>query len=181
MNLSSEGLLIADPLMPDVFFRKTVIWKCLVEDPEVTGYIVNRKLNCVIGDLFPALVNGNIPVFEGGPVENDRLFMIHRLPTIEGALALGNSLFFGGSFDQIQWLINHQQLHADQIRFYKGYCGWTVKQLSEEINHCHWHQAPLVQAESIFNESFCSWKRCIETKRKSLGVFSKFTEVPGLN
>ncbi len=82
-------LLLADPRLVDISFYRSAV---LILDRENTGahlgLVLNHELPATADALFRDLPGSEkIPLFKGGPVELDRLFMLHRLGTvIDGCL-----------------------------------------------------------------------------------------------
>jgi putative transcriptional regulator len=49
------------------------------------GFVLNHESEYQLGDLLPDIQYSELPVFMGGPVGNDTLHFIHRVPEkIEG-------------------------------------------------------------------------------------------------
>jgi putative transcriptional regulator len=144
----TNQLLIAMPTMADSNFAQTVtfIWEHNAEG--ALGIIINRPLQMRLQDVFDQLqmptapgVHGEQPVLQGGPVQTDRGFIIHRgggdwehtrqvspslhvttSPDILGAMAGGNG--------------------PETALVALGYAGWGAGQLEDEIFQNAWLTAP---------------------------------------
>lgn len=136
------SILIAEPLLPDQYFRRSVVLLIDHKDEEGTlGVILNKpidvKLNKIVSNF--EFKNFNSKVFFGGPVATNNLFFLHtsHIP-IENSVEVIKGLYWGGNIEQINSLIRSGQLSEDQIRFYIGYAGWTAKQLRNELKKNSW-------------------------------------------
>ncbi len=82
INLQKGHLLIAEPsIIGDLSFNRSII---LIADhnPEGSiGFILNKPLDFTLQDLIPEI---EIPfeVYNGGPVEQDNLYYIHKTPEL---------------------------------------------------------------------------------------------------
>lgn len=109
----------------------------LVES-NVVGFILNRPLEFTIQDLLPE-INSQFKIYEGGPVEQDNLYFVHRVPDlIPDSIAVSNGIYWGGNFSSLKKLLQNNILEATEIRFFLGYSGWGEQQLLEEIETDSW-------------------------------------------
>ncbi len=73
-------------------------------------------------------------VYQGGPVEQDNLYFVHKVPElIPDSIEVANGIFWGGNFESLKDLLNNQDLKISDIRFFLGYSGWESSQLEEEL------------------------------------------------
>ena len=72
-KIQSGNILVSKPsLINDVFNRSVIL---LTEHEEETlGFVLNKKTDYFLGDLL-SVFNVDIPVYEGGPVEINSLFI----------------------------------------------------------------------------------------------------------
>ena len=95
------------------------------------GFILNRPLDFTIQDLLPD-IQSEFTIFEGGPVEQDNLYFVHRVPDlIPESVAVSNGIYWGGNFSALKELLENKALDSSEIRFFLGYSGWTEEQLLE--------------------------------------------------
>ena len=132
-------LLIAEPsITGDVSFNRSVVLLAAHNKEGSVGFILNKPLAYQIGDLIKEI---NIPfkVFNGGPVEQDNLYFIHKVPDlIEGSIEISDGIYWGGDFDKTIELINSKIITEDDIRFFLGYSGWDSLQLDQELSSKSW-------------------------------------------
>ena len=132
-------LLIAAPsILTDSSFNRSVILLTEHTDHNTVGFILNKLTDFTLKDLIPTS-NCDFQVFEGGPVEQDNLYFVHKLPQlIPESIEISNGLYWGGDFETVLELIEKGTIGAKQIRFFLGYSGWASKQLSEELALDSW-------------------------------------------
>ena len=107
-------------------------------ESNVVGFILNRPLEFTIQDLLPE-INSQFKIYEGGPVEQDNLYFVHRVPDlIPDSIAVSNGIYWGGNFCSLKKLLQNNILDATEIRFFLGYSGWGEQQLLEEIETDSW-------------------------------------------
>ncbi|WP_339611486.1 YqgE/AlgH family protein, partial [uncultured Planktosalinus sp.] len=77
---SKGRLLVAEPtIIGDVSFNRSVVLLAEENESGFIGFILNKPLEYTINDLIPD-VNSNITVFNGGPVEQDNMYFMHKIP-----------------------------------------------------------------------------------------------------
>ena len=93
-------LLIAKPsIIGDVSFNRSVILLAehTTENGSV-GFILNKPLEYTLNDFIPE-VNSKLRVYNGGPVEQDNLYFIHKIPDlIPGSIEISQGIYWGGDF-----------------------------------------------------------------------------------
>ncbi len=82
INLKKGHLLIAEPsIIGDMSFNRSIIIIADHNSEGSIGFILNKPLEFTLQDLIPEI---EIPykVYNGGPVEQDNLFYIHKIPEL---------------------------------------------------------------------------------------------------
>ena len=132
-------VLFAEPTVQhDLTFSRSVI--LIVEQNEngIVGFIINKKTDYSTIDLIPEL-NINFPIYNGGPVEKENLYFIHKIPSlIKNSIKIKDNLYWGGNFDLVVELINENKIKNNEIKFFLGYSGWDKNQLENEIQSNSW-------------------------------------------
>ena len=64
-------LLIADPFLKDPNFLRTVVFICEHKEEGSFGFVLNRQYENTLDELIPELEGNKVPVFYGGPVQQD--------------------------------------------------------------------------------------------------------------
>jgi len=176
-------LLIAEPsLTGDVSFNRSVVLIAEHNEEGSVGFILNKPLDYDISELVSE-ITVPFPVFNGGPVEQDNLYFIHKVPhLINDSVEISHGIFWGGDFDATIALINNGAITNKDIRFFLGYSGWSSLQLDQELNSKTWIVVKNHYESEIIEKSVNSfWKE----KMKELGgdylLWSNAPENPSLN
>lgn len=132
-------LLIAEPsILNDNSFNRAIVLLTEHSINNSVGFILNRQLQYTLNDLIPEL-NCNFPIYQGGPVEQDNLYFVHRVPDlIPDGIEVEKGIFWGGNFETLRNLLNDELISTTDIRFFLGYSGWSKDQLEDEMNQNSW-------------------------------------------
>ncbi|QCW99708.1 YqgE/AlgH family protein [Aggregatimonas sangjinii] len=176
-------LLIAEPaLTGDVSFNRSVVLLAEHNQEGSVGFILNKPLEYSISDLVSEI---DIPfqVYNGGPVEQDNLYFIHKVPhLIDNSIEISNGIYWGGDFEMTIALINQKLISEEDIRFFLGYSGWSSLQLDQELSSKSWvvvrndYDSALIRKSS---EAF--WKEKMVELGGNYLIWSNAPENPGLN
>ncbi len=72
-------------------------------------------------------------------METNQVYFIHNRPDlIPNSLLIRDDLYWGGDFKVVKVLIQEKQIAPHEIRFLRGYSGWSAGQLQDEINDQSW-------------------------------------------
>lgn len=176
-------LLIAEPaLTGDVSFNRSVVLLAEHNEDGSVGFILNKPLDYAINELV-AEIHLPFQVYNGGPVEQDNLYFIHKVPhLIENSIEISNGIYWGGDFDIIIRLINEKSISEEDIRFFLGYSGWSSLQLDEELSSKSWivvknkYESKIIQKSS---DAF--WKEKIHELGGDYLIWANAPENPNLN
>jgi len=147
---SKGKLLIAEPIINDNSFSRTVVLLTEHNENGSVGFILNKPLDYTIDQLVPDL-KCEIEVFNGGPVEQDNLYFIHQSPEIiPNSIEICNGIYWGGDFNALKNLINHDKIDPNSIRFFLGYSGWSSQQLLGEMKNNSWIVSKDISTPNIF-------------------------------
>lgn len=185
LNLKPQKgkLLVAEPtLTGDVAFNRSVVLLAEHNHEGSVGFILNKPLEYSISDLIKEI---KIPLklYNGGPVEQDNLYFIHKIPhLIDNSIEISNGIYWGGDFEKTVHLINNGVITCDDIRFFLGYSGWSSLQLDQELSSKSWivvrneYQSDIIQKSS---DAF--WKEKIMALGGNYLIWSNAPENPSLN
>ena len=82
MKIVKGKLLIAEPsILNDDSFNRSIILLTEHNEQSSVGFILNKPLNYTIKDLIPE-INCSFKIYQGGPVEQDNLYFIHKIPEL---------------------------------------------------------------------------------------------------
>jgi putative transcriptional regulator len=139
MQINTGTILTSSPALDDPNFQKVIILITEHNENGATGFVINklfhRKLNALEEfKHYPAF-----PLYDGGPVDKEHLFFIHRRPDlIEGGALITQGIYFGGNFKQAVTNISNKTISLNDIKIFVGYCGWNNDELEEEVNEGSW-------------------------------------------
>lgn len=136
---SKGRLLIAEPsILGDLSFNRSII--LLTEHTTVSsiGFIMNKPLGYSLNDLIPE-IKCDFKVYQGGPVEQDNLYFIHKIPNLlTNSVKVTEGIYWGGDFSELSRLLNEGLVNNEDIRFFLGYSGWGKGQLDHEWKRDSW-------------------------------------------
>ena len=160
-HLKKGDLIIADPsIVNDIQFNRSIILitSSSIEN-EVVGLIINKILDYKLKDIIPE-INIDFDVYDGGPVNKDNLYYIHKQGhLIPKSIEINQQLFWSGDFETIVDLINSKKITTKDIKFCLGYTGWSAKQLINEVRDDNWIKCTKIKVEDIFTKMSNSWKK----------------------
>lgn len=136
---SKGRLLIAEPsILGDISFNRSIILLTEHNHDSSIGFIMNKPLGYCLRDLLPE-VNCEFKVYQGGPVEQDNLYFIHKIPNLlTDSIEVTEGIYWGGDFNQLSNLLNQGLVNSEDIRFFLGYSGWGEGQLDHEWETDSW-------------------------------------------
>lgn len=153
INLTNH-FLIAMPGLSDALFGRSVVFMCEHSERGALGLVINKPSDIFLPRLFEKIDLpmgrddlAKIPVFQGGPVQTERGFVLHEaLPAGEGQ-AQGESVYAstlsipGG----LEMTTSKDVLEAmssgagpRKVFVTLGYASWAQGQLESEITENSW-------------------------------------------
>ena len=122
----------------DESFNRAVILLTEYNTKSVVGFIMNRPLSYMVSDLIPEL-DCDLTIYHGGPVEQDNLYFIHKVPNlIQDSIEVASGIYWGGNFETLRSLLSERVIEPIEIRFFLGYTGWDKLQLDNELETNSW-------------------------------------------
>lgn len=142
LNLTNH-FLIAMPSMMDPVFGGTVIYLCEHSPRGAMGMVINRAIELTVAGLFDRIdlkleiipdshPIGKRPVIFGGPVQDDRGFVLHTpVGEYSSSLKVTEEIAFTTSRDVLEAVAAGDG--PEQVLISVGYAGWGAGQLEQEI------------------------------------------------
>lgn len=175
-------LLIAHPLLNDGFFNRSVVYISQYSDEGVVGFVLNFKTQFKLRDVRPQVQNGNLPIYDGGPVAKNQLFFLHTLgEKLTDALPVEDHLFLGGDFNELLHLIDHENVSEKDVRFFVGYSGWEKEQLENEIEKGSWYVNDTDSSTILKIAPSELWGYELEKQKTTYKIFSEIGFDPSMN
>ena len=132
------------------FFEDALLFIAEHNEKGNTGFVINKPFERRLNELEEFKNTPPFPLYDGGPVDREHLFILHRRPDIiEEGKPIGNGLYLGGRFRQVVEGIKHGSLSTSDVKIFIGYCGWNGNELEEEIREGSWEQS--METGSIFS------------------------------
>lgn len=147
MNLTNH-FLVAMPTMQDPNFKHSVIYVCEHNDEGAMGIIINQPIEISIADMLEQInvertlpvvnpLSLEYPVLNGGPVAEDRGFVLHTLQAdYDSSITITPQLAVTTSLDILSQLGTQQA--PEQFVVALGYAGWDEGQLEQELADNNW-------------------------------------------
>ncbi|MDH5471868.1 MAG: YqgE/AlgH family protein [Gammaproteobacteria bacterium] len=154
-NLTNH-FLIAMPSLEDGNFSQSVTYICEHDTNGTLGITINRPSDIILGEVFdqlgitnPAEESSEQTVYIGGPVHQDRGFILHS-PNghWDSSLQITDEISLTTSKDIIEAIANNQGPAHTLIAL--GYAGWGPGQLEYELSVNAWLSCP-ANKDIIFN------------------------------
>lgn len=182
-DIKKGDILISKPsILGDVTFNRAVILIADFNPEGVVGFMINKPLEDSLSDLLPDVMK-DFKVFDGGPVERDKLYFIHNVPDlIPGGLKIRDNIFWGGYYEEVVALIKQNKVDASQIKFFLGYSGWGQLQLEGEIKEDVWLRQSDTNSQDIIScDSTDFWNKKIKSIGGEYLIWSNAPDNPNYN
>jgi len=154
-----DHFLLAMPGLADPTFRHALIYICEHNEHGAMGLVINHPSDVTLGRVFeefeldyPADI-GDQPLLSGGPVQQERGFVIHRPGETQwtSTLQVSPAVCITASRDIIVDIASRRGPPASYVSL--GYSGWSAGQLEQELADNSWLVCP-ADPEIIFDTPF---------------------------
>jgi len=145
-------LLIAMPTLEDPNFSRTVTYICEHSDQGAMGIVLNRPTELSLADVLKHMdIEGGLGdaggqmVFLGGPVEEERGFVLHsHTDPWDSTLAVNANISVTTSRDILEAMARGDGPAHTLVAL--GYAGWGAGQLEHELQENAWLSGPADQS-----------------------------------
>ncbi|MCK5847062.1 MAG: YqgE/AlgH family protein [Bacteroidales bacterium] len=166
VKLKTGSILISSPFLEDSLFgRSIVLITDISEDSGAIGLVLNKTTNIKLKDVAIDFPIEEMPLYAGGPVQSDFLFILHHYgDIIENSVHIVDDIYWGGDKQQIEEYIKQGLIDPKKIKFFLGYSGWAANQLKEELETESWIIADISSEINILdslNFSKDLWKEYV--------------------
>ena len=152
----TNQFLIAMPGLEDPNFFHSVTYICEHNDQGALGLVINRPLDMQLGEILQHIKLQHsepearqIQVHLGGPVQQDRGFVLHEpLGDWEATLKVTDRIGITSSIDILQAIAKNEGPERSLITL--GYAGWGAGQLEQEMAENAWLSGP-ADPDILFN------------------------------
>jgi putative transcriptional regulator len=144
----TNHFLIAMPGLEDPNFYHSVTYICEHNAEGALGLVINRLLDMQLGDILQhmnvehaELEARQMPVHLGGPVQQDRGFVLHEpLGDWEATLKVTDRIGITSSVDILHAVARNEGPEHALVTL--GYAGWGAGQLEQEMADNAWLSGP---------------------------------------
>lgn len=152
----NNHFLIAMPGLADPNFFHTVTYLCEHNEEGALGIVINRPMNLTLSDVLQHMditaandAIGATPIYLGGPVQQDRGFVLHRtLGDWDATLKVADDIGVTSSRDILEAIAHGEGPPESLIAL--GYAGWGAGQLEQEMVANAWLSGP-ADERIVFN------------------------------
>ena len=157
LSLKNQFLL-AMPALAGSYFGDTLTYVCEHNEDGAMGIMVNRPSSLSLVELLAQLgidkghTPIDAPVMEGGPVGQERGFILHSNEvTFDSSLRLNDQLMLSSAREVLEAIANGAGPERYLVAL--GYAGWDQGQLEGEVADNAWLTCPS-DLDVIFNTPF---------------------------
>ncbi len=145
----NNQFLIAMPNMAEPTFFKTVSYLCQHNEEGALAIVINRPTGMILGEVLEQMgINTNSEkvknslVFAGGPVQQERGFIIHSKDsgTWDSSIPVSETTLLTSSRDILEAIAEDKGPEKYLVAL--GYAGWGAGQLENEIINNAWLNSP---------------------------------------
>ncbi|CAA7194029.1 YqgE/AlgH family protein [Chryseobacterium nematophagum] len=163
MNYSYKGkILISTPdISGDIFSRSVVL---VIEHNEkgAFGLILNKR-NKQMSNKFKDFFEFKIEVYDGGPIENDKVFFIVKGKKVtENYTEITDEFYLTEDIENIISNILSGELTINQVKIFSGYSGWSSMQLDNEIQRKLWTVVDVYNLDYTLPNDQTLWKSIMQ-------------------
>jgi putative transcriptional regulator len=147
----NNQFIIAMPSLMEPVFHHTVTFLCQHTKEGALGIVINRSADMKLGEIFKQMeisvkssAAAQAPVFSGGPVQQDRGFVVHTAcGDWDMTLPVSEDISLTTSRDVIEAIAAGEG--PEQYLVALGYAGWGEGQLEKEILSNSWLNTPFAK------------------------------------
>lgn len=183
MTDTTGRLLVAEPMLGDPNFDRTVVLMVQHTDEGALGLVLNRPTDVPVADALPGWeVAATDPavLHVGGPVGAQSAWCLaraHERPAHIGfAPVVGDLGLVDLDIDPVDAT---SSFHA--TRLYAGYSGWGAGQLEQEIALDAWFVVDAAPDDPFLPDGAALWSRILVRQGGHLARMAHFPPDPSLN
>ncbi|URJ30979.1 YqgE/AlgH family protein [Blochmannia endosymbiont of Camponotus sp.] len=160
--------LIAMPALKDPLFKQSVVYICEHNDTGAMGIVINKLVErCTVENILHNLkvvspvrdpsIRLDNPVFSGGPLLDDRGFILHTPKKGFGSsVNISSKAMITTSRDILETLGTPNQ--PKDVLVALGYSGWSKGQLEHELMENAWLTVPANETILFHTPIIARWR-----------------------
>ncbi|MEC7234887.1 MAG: YqgE/AlgH family protein [Pseudomonadota bacterium] len=172
--------LLAMPSMGDPRFLRSVIYMVAHDSEGAMGFIINKRAEGLsLGDILKDMPETvaktglvNLPVYVGGPVQNDRGFVLHTSDYEKTHNTLSQELPIALTQSADVLVDAAHGRGPEKMRLFLGYAGWGPGQIEGELQDNAWLVCDANIAEIFTSQSDDLYEKCVAAMGIDLALLS---------
>lgn len=182
MNYSYKGkILISTPdISGDIFSRSVVL---IVDHNEngAFGLILNKKNQNMSSKLLNIL-GFPVELYEGGPVEHERIYFILKGSKITTEfIEINNEFYLTEDIDSVVSALVNGEISTFDIKVFSGYSGWGALQLEGELQRKMWTIVDVYNLDYTLPNDQGLWKNIMQNLGGEFLLWANAPEDVSLN
>ena len=177
-------LLIAEPMLGDPNFDRTVVLMIEHSDEGALGVVLNRPTELEVGAVLHewADLAADPPVlYMGGPVEQNGVLALGRRR--KDAAPVPGWTSVRGDVGTVDLHLGPEDVAGglDGIRFFAGYSGWGGGQLEAELEEGAWLVVDATDNDVFAADPDAMWRAVLRRQGGRTAMLEHFPSHPSLN
>ena len=172
--------LLAMPSMSDPRFLRSVVYMVAHDSEGAMGFIINKRAEGLsLGDILKDMPETvaktglvNLPVYVGGPVQNDRGFVLHTSDYEKTHNTLSQELPIALTQSADVLVDAAHGRGPEKMRLFLGYAGWGPGQIEGELQDNAWLVCDANIAEIFTSQSDDLYEKCVAAMGIDLALLS---------
>ena len=172
--------LLAMPNMGDPRFLRSVVYMVAHDSEGAMGFIINKRAEGLsLGDILKDMPETvaktglvNLPVYVGGPVQNDRGFVLHTSDYEKTQNSLSQELPIALTQSADVLVDAADGRGPEKMRLFLGYAGWGPGQIEGELQDNAWLVCDANIAEIFASQSDDLYEKCVAAMGIDLALLS---------
>lgn len=163
MNYSYKGkILISTPDISGDIFSRSVVLMIDHNENGSFGLILNKR-NTKMSTRFKNIFEFKIDVYDGGPVENDKVFFIIKGEKItDNYSEINDQFYLTEDVEKVISSVMNNQLNVEDLKIFSGYSGWSAGQLENEISRKLWTVVDVYNLDYTLPNDHTLWKTIMQ-------------------
>jgi putative transcriptional regulator len=182
-------LLVANPLLPDPNFDRTVIMILAHGVDGALGVVLNRPSDTMVDEVLPrgsGQVGPPAVVFVGGPVNDEAVIGLARTSGASSSLEWSPGEIWSRVDGDVGTLDLDQDpvlvaAHMSALRVFVGYAGWAGGQLEGEIGADAWWVLDAERDDAFGSRPADLWRTVLRRQPGALALVAAYPADPKLN
>lgn len=172
--------LLAMPSMGDPRFLRSVVYMVAHDSEGAMGFIINKRAEGLsLGDILKDMPETvaktglvNLPVYVGGPVQNDCGFVLHTSDYEKTQNSLSQELPIALTQSADVLVDAAHGRGPEKMRLFLGYAGWGPGQIEGELQDNAWLVCDANSAEIFIAQSDDLYEKCVAAMGIDLALLS---------